>query len=275
MKHRLISSAIALPLVLGGIFLGGIWFSLIIIFGAVVSAYELARITGKNLRKEPFISAILAGLIVIFVQTYDSYLAGLPSIKIEPSTTVLTIVLLSFVFTSILILLIWDNDRKLGSFTCVVSSVSYTAGLLSFAVLVRNSEFGFGWIVFLSLIVWANDTGSYMIGKAVGKTPFFPTISPNKTLEGAIGGYVCGLAVAVVSGLLLPRFGFVDLRLYSLLILGLIFVVLAQTGDLFESSLKRRANLKDSGSIMPGHGGALDRLDSIVLAFPVLYYFAQ
>ena len=275
MKHRLISSAIALPLVLGGIFLGGIWFSLIIIFGAVVSAYELARITGKNLRKEPFISAILAGLIVIFVQTYDSYLAGLPSINIEPKTTVLTIVLLSFVFTSILILLIWDNDRKLGSFTCVVSSVSYTAGLLSFAVLVRNSEFGFGWIVFLSLIVWANDTGSYMIGKAVGKTPFFPTISPNKTVEGAIGGYVCGLGIAIVSGLLLPRLGFVNLSLYSLLILGLIFVVLAQTGDLFESSLKRRANLKDSGSIMPGHGGALDRLDSIVLAFPVLYYFAQ
>ena len=275
MKHRLISSAIALPLVLGGIFLGGIWFSLIIIFGAVVSAYELARITGKNLRKEPFISAILAGLIVTFVQTYDSYLEGLPNINIEPSTTILPIVLLLFVFTSILILLIWGRDRKLGSFTCVVSSVSYTAGLLSFAVLVRNSEFGFGWIVFLSLIVWANDTGSYIIGKTVGKTPFFPTISPNKTLEGAIGGYVCGLAVAVVSGLLLPRFGFVELRLYSLLILGLIFVVLAQTGDLFESSLKRRANLKDSGSIMPGHGGALDRLDSIVLAFPVLYYFAQ
>lgn len=83
------------------------------------------------------------------------------------------------------------------------------------------------------------------------------------------------MAVAIASGLLLPRFGFVDLGLYSLLILGFIFVVLAQTGDLFESSLKRRANLKDSGSIMPGHGGALDRLDSIVLAFPVLYYFAQ
>ena len=68
MKHRLISSAIALPLVLGGILLGGIWFSFIIIFGAVVSAYELARITGNNDRKEPFISAILAGLIVTFVQ---------------------------------------------------------------------------------------------------------------------------------------------------------------------------------------------------------------
>jgi|TARA_B110000263_G_C15279272_1_gene497510 phosphatidate cytidylyltransferase len=274
-KHRLISSVIALPLVLGGIFLGGIWFSLIIIFGAVVSAYELARITGKNLRKEPLISAILSGLIVTFAQTYDGYISALPGINIELSASILPLVLLSFVSISILILLIWGRDRKLGSFTCVVSSVSYTGGLLSFAVLVRNSEFGFGLIVLLSLIVWANDTGSYIIGKAVGKTPFFPRISPHKTLEGAIGGYVCGLAVAMTSGLLLTRLGFIDLGLYSLITLGIVFVVLAQAGDLFESALKRRANLKDSGSIMPGHGGALDRLDSIVLAFPVLYYFAQ
>jgi len=274
-KSRLISSAMALPLVLAGIFMGGIWFSLIIIFGAVVSAYELARITGGNIQKKPLISAILSGLLVALVQIYDSYLLGLPRFNIELSSIILPVVLLSFICISILILLIWGRDRKLGIFTCVVSSVSYTGGLLSFAVLVRNSEHGLGWIVLLSLIVWANDTGSYITGKAVGKTPFFPTVSPNKTLEGALGGYVCGLATAIAGGLLLTRFGFTALGLYSLMTLGIIFVVLAQTGDLFESALKRRANIKDSGSIMPGHGGALDRLDSIVLAFPVLYYFAQ
>jgi phosphatidate cytidylyltransferase len=265
----------ALPLVLAGIFMGGIWFSLIIIFGAVVSAYELARITGGNIQKKPLISAILSGLLVALVQMYDSYLLGLPRFNIELSSIILSVVLLSFICISILILLIWGRDRKLGIFTCVVSSVSYTGGLLSFAVLVRSSEHGLGWIVLLSLIVWANDTGSYITGKAVGKTPFFPTVSPNKTLEGALGGYVCGLATAIAGGLLLTRFGFTALGLYSLMTLGIIFVVLAQTGDLFESALKRRANIKDSGSIMPGHGGALDRLDSIVLAFPVLYYFAQ
>ena len=275
MKHRLISSAIALPLVLAGIFMGGIWFSFLMIFGAVVSAYELARITGGNLKNKPLISAILSGLLVAFVQTYDSYLLGLLSINIGRSSIILPIVLLSFICISILILLVWGKDRRLGIFTCEVSSVSYTGGLLSFAVLVRNGENGLGWIVLLSLIVWANDTGSYITGKAVGKTPFFPTISPHKTLEGAIGGYVCGLAIAIAGGLLLTRLGFTELGLYSLMSLGIIFVVLAQTGDLFESALKRRANIKDSGSIMPGHGGALDRLDSIVLAFPVLYYFAQ
>jgi phosphatidate cytidylyltransferase len=274
-KSRLISSAMALPLVIAGIFMGGIWFSLIIIFGAVVSAYELARITGGNIQKKPLISAILSGLLVALVQMYDSYLLGLPRFNIELSSIILSVVLLSFICISILILLIWGRDRKLGIFTCVVSSVSYTGGLLSFAVLVRSSEHGLGWIVLLSLIVWANDTGSYITGKAVGKTPFFPTVSPNKTLEGALGGYVCGLATAIAGGLLLTRFGFTALGLYSLMTLGIIFVVLAQTGDLFESALKRRANIKDSGSIMPGHGGALDRLDSIVLAFPVLYYFAQ
>ena len=103
MKHRLISSAIALPLVLAGIFMGGIWFSFIIIFGAVVSAYELARITGGNLQKKPLISAILSGSLVAFVQTYDSYLLGLLSINIGRSSIILPIVLLSFICISILI----------------------------------------------------------------------------------------------------------------------------------------------------------------------------
>ena len=276
MKRRLISASIALPLVLSGIYLGGIWFSFIIIFGAVVSAHELAKMTGNNNNgKTAFLSAMISGVLVGFVYIYSSHLLRNNQGSWELQLSILSYFLLTLVLVSILTLLILGKARKLNSFFCVLSAVGYTGGLLSFSILVRNGDNGLGWIVLLSLIVWANDTGSYLTGKSIGKTPFFPSISPNKTREGAIGGYLLGMVVAIVAGIYLSDGELTELGLFKLVLMAIIFVSLAQIGDLFESALKRRADIKDSGSIMPGHGGALDRLDSIVLAFPVLYYFTQ
>ncbi len=275
MRQRLISTSVALPLVLSGIFLGGIWFSFIIIFGAVVSAHELAKMSGTDNQKTPLISAIFSGMLVGSVYIYSSHLLRNNPNNWELHLSALSYALLSLVLVSILILLVLGKTRKLTSLFCVLSAVGYTGGLLSFSILIRNGDNGLGWIVLISLIVWANDTGSYVTGKALGKTPFFPSISPNKTMEGAIGGYSLGMIVAIVAGIYLSDAAFTGSVLFRLILMGVIFVSLAQIGDLFESALKRRANIKDSGSIMPGHGGALDRLDSIVLAFPVLYYFTQ
>ena len=275
MKHRLISASVALPLVLFGIFFGGIWFAFIIIFGAVVSAHELSKMTGTHNGKIPLISAILSGLLVGAVYIYSSHLLRNNPSSWELQLSISSYTLLILAVTSILILSILGKNRKLNSFFCMLSAIGYTGGLLSFSILIRNGENGLGWIVFISLIVWANDTGSYLTGKSIGKTPFFPSISPNKTREGAIGGYLLAMTVAIVSGIYLSNIELTVPALFRLIIMGMIFVSLAQIGDLFESALKRRAGIKDSGTIMPGHGGALDRLDSIVLAFPVLYYFIQ
>ena len=275
-KRRLISASIALPLVLSGIYLGGIWFSFIIIFGAVVSAHELAKMTGNNNNgKTALLSAMISGVLVGSVYIYSSHLLRNNPGSWELQLSILSYFLLTLVLVSILTLLILDKARKLNSFFCVLSAVGYTGGLLSFSILVRNGDNGLGWIVLLSLIVWANDTGSYLTGKRIGKTPFFPSISPNKTREGAIGGYLLGMVVAIVAGIYLSDGELTALGLFKLVLMAIIFVSLAQIGDLLESALKSRADIKDSGSIMPGHGGALDRLDSIVLAFPVLYYFTQ
>jgi len=275
-KRRLISASIALPLVLSGIYLGGIWFSFIIIFGAVFSAHELAKMTGNNNNgKTALLSAMISGVLVGSVYICSSHLLRNNPGNWELQISILSYFLLTLVLVSILTLLILGKARKLNSFFCVLSAVGYTGGLLSFSILVRNGDNGLGWIVLLSLIVWANDTGSYITGKSIGKTPFFPSISPNKTREGAIGGYLLGMVVAIVAGIYLSDGELTELGLFKLFLMAIIFVSLAQIGDLFESALKRRADIKDSGSIMPGHGGALDRLDSIVLAFPVLYYFTQ
>jgi len=120
------------------------------------------------------------------------------------------------------------------------------------------------WILVLLAGVWSFDTGAYLVGRAIGRRPFLPWISPKKTLEGVLGGLVVAtLVVALVLGLS----GSAPLEA---LILGPLLGAVAQAGDLAESLLKRAAGVKDSGTLLPGHGGILDRVDSILFAAPVL-----
>ena len=120
------------------------------------------------------------------------------------------------------------------------------------------------------LILWANDTGAYLIGSLIGKHPFAENISPNKTIEGTFGGIVVATGVAV----LLSQFSS-SISLLSWVALGIIIAVSATYGDLAESMFKRRAGVKDSGSVMPGHGGILDRFDSFIFAVPAAFTYIQ
>jgi phosphatidate cytidylyltransferase len=120
------------------------------------------------------------------------------------------------------------------------------------------------WVIVLLAGVWSFDTGAYLVGRAIGRRPFLPWISPKKTLEGVLGGLVVATAgVAVVLGIS----GSSPLEA---LVLGPLLGIVAQSGDLAESLLKRAAGAKDSGTLLPGHGGILDRVDSILFAAPVL-----
>ncbi|HAD34755.1 MAG TPA: phosphatidate cytidylyltransferase [Chitinophagaceae bacterium] len=121
----------------------------------------------------------------------------------------------------------------------------------------------------LVLFIWMNDTMAYLSGSFVGKTPFFPTISPKKTVEGTIGGILFTMAFAAIWGYFVHWF-----PMWHWVGLALIASLLGTLGDLAESKLKRMAGIKDSGQIMPGHGGALDRFDSLLLAAPVAFLFA-
>jgi phosphatidate cytidylyltransferase len=120
------------------------------------------------------------------------------------------------------------------------------------------------------LILWANDTGAYLIGSLAGKHPFAENISPNKTIEGTLGGVV----VAALAAFLLSQFSS-SISFLSWLALGVIIAVSGTYGDLAESMFKRRAGVKDSGNIMPGHGGVLDRFDSFIFAVPAAFTYIQ
>ena len=140
---------------------------------------------------------------------------------------------------------------------------------LAFTFLWKPVQAGLVYIFYSLFMIWATDSGAYFIGKAMGKTKLWPDISPNKTVEGSIGGIVCAMIVAALFVFLTD----IDATLWSLLGITLFLSAFGQLGDLVESALKRHFNVKDSGKLLPGHGGILDRFDSLLFVWPLLHFF--
>lgn len=127
--------------------------------------------------------------------------------------------------------------------------------------------------VFLALfIVWATDTGAYVIGRQFGRTKLMPRISPNKTVEGSLGGMVSAMLVASLF-MLADKTIYAPHNFFVMLLLVALFSIFAQFGDLVESAMKRHFGVKDSGNLIPGHGGILDRFDSLIFVFPIMHLF--
>lgn len=149
--------------------------------------------------------------------------------------------------------------------------VIYIPYLLGYLVLLRSHPQGFKWILLIMFIVMSGDSAAYFIGCRYGKRKLYPEVSPNKSVEGALGG-LAGSVLGVMAAKLLF---FDELSVVDALVASLLVGAAGQTGDLFESLLKRSCGVKDSGTIFPGHGGIMDRLDSILFAAPVAYYYAM
>jgi len=170
------------------------------------------------------------------------------------------------------------SERPLGSAAVTLFGVAYTAGLLSFAYALRTFDYVIGQaagtvvVAFPLLITWASDVGAFFVGRLVGGPKLMPSISPGKTVSGALGG----ACLAVVVAWLYHRYALVPiaqlaLTPWSLIGVALVLSAVGQVGDLVESQLKREGNVKDSSQLIPGHGGVLDRLDSLLFAFPVAF----
>jgi phosphatidate cytidylyltransferase len=145
----------------------------------------------------------------------------------------------------------------------------YIPILLMHLIMLRQTPYGVQWLVVIMLIVMTNDSVAFYSGRALGKHRLYPLVSPKKSIEGALGGVLGSIA-----GTLLAKYTFFpQLTLLDALLTAVFIGILGQTGDLFESLLKRSFGVKDSGTIFPGHGGVLDRLDSIIFAAPATYYY--
>jgi len=151
----------------------------------------------------------------------------------------------------------------------ILLGVLYVGFPLGTVVSTRTLPGGEWLVLFLAVVTWASDTGAYYAGTLWGKHPLLPSISPKKTIEGVLGGLVLTVGVA----LLAQQWFASQLSLTDAAILGVLLTIVGLFGDLFESMIKRRTGVKDSGGILPGHGGMLDRLDSLLFTAPTFYYY--
>ncbi len=167
--------------------------------------------------------------------------------------------------------LAWSPSLKdyVAGVASTVFGILYVGLALSFLVPLRfaEPETGRMSVLLLFIIVWVGDAGAYFAGRAAGRTPFAPRISPHKTVEGALSGFAAGLLAAWVFAHWFWRTA--DLK--TVMLYAALIAIAGQAGDLVESALKRAADLKDSGDLLPGHGGLLDRIDSLILGTPALW----
>lgn len=180
----------------------------------------------------------------------------------------------AFAFSILLMLCatLWPGDARpsvLADTALAGFGLLYVGWTLSYVLKIRSLSEGLWLIFFLVLVTWAGDTGAYYTGISLGRRPLAPKLSPKKTVEGLIGGWIFAMAAALASSYwFLPSFGPLDAIAASFVLTGAGLI-----GDLSESALKRSAGVKDSGWLLPGHGGVLDRIDSLLFTSPVFYYY--
>lgn len=168
------------------------------------------------------------------------------------------------------------DQRPLAVAAVSIFAVFYTGGMLSFAYDLRYHNYAIGRagqslvLLFPVLLTWASDVGAYFVGRLLGRTKLMPSVSPAKTVEGSLGGIALSVVMCwlYVRYLMVPS-GQLGLSPVGIVIFGVLIAVAAQLGDLFESLLKREAKVKDSSNLLPGHGGFLDRVDSLLFVLPV------
>jgi phosphatidate cytidylyltransferase len=256
-KIRTLTIVIGIPIVLYIIHIGGMVFNLTIAIFAIIALIEL-----HNIFKKKYNPSFLLGILLTLFFLFKRYLLELFPINNNLFFTIL--LLLIFAEHSV------GNSNKKNmviNIGITLFIAIYIGHFLSFLVDIRNLPNGKIFIIFSLFATWMNDTFAYLFGVNFGKKHIFPNISPNKTLEGSIGGLLGGLFCGILFYILIvPSKGFM------LIIFGLIAAICGQAGDLFESIIKRNFNVKDSGTILPGHGGILDCMDSILFSAPVLYF---
>ena len=159
-----------------------------------------------------------------------------------------------------------DHDTHARMFKLGAATLAIVPAWCALGVIHADPHHGNRWLLLALAIVWAADTGAYFAGRKLGKTKLAPRISPNKTVEGLIGGVLAGMAVALAAA---PLAGASVRDLPYVAVVAIWTILFSVVGDLFESLLKRHVNVKDSSALIPGHGGVLDRIDSVLAALPV------
>ena len=264
LAQRLITAAIGIPVIVGVILLGGIIYA--IVAGAILAlaSLEFCALADRSDDSRPLwrpgllalAAAAGVGLIV----------AGAKAGNDEWSAAIAAAIALTLVVA----LLRANPPRDFGSWIAAATAVAYVGFLGSHVVLLRDLDDGEKWVLLAVLGTWATDTFAYAAGRLFGRVKLAPRISPGKTVEGTAAAMIGGLASVFVLG---EAFD-LPMSTSEALLLCALFPPFAIIGDLAESFVKRGAKVKDTSDLVPGHGGFLDRLDSLLFTVPLVYYYA-
>lgn len=260
MKQRILTGVIAGLGFIAFLVLGGYAYSGLILLLSVISYFEYVRMNGF----QKFKVTSWVGLIALLFLAVPWELEHFNLMLKVDSTAVIWITM----FILLVITVISKNSIIIDQVSVILLGVMYIGIGFHYMIAARIPEDGLFWTVLIFVCIWASDSGAYFLGSKLGKHPLWPQISPKKSIEGAVGGIIVSIIAAAV-------FSFYASELLSLgkaVMIGLVIAVVGQLGDLIQSAYKRVKGIKDTGAILPGHGGVLDRVDSWLIVFPVVHW---
>lgn len=257
---RLLSVAVLLPFVLVGMYRGEWWLGGLVLAVGTGCAYEFVAMTMQKDRLARAFFTLLAFLLILAMQT--GFLSG--------SGSLVVFSLLPMLAVPYFLVRCDDMSTVAAQMGFGITGVVWAGGLMGATGVLRLLPDGFAWLLMACWLAWGSDSCAYFLGKAIGRHKLYPKVSPSKTWEGAIGG---------VLGATLGAYGWwawigPDIDPIHLALLSVVASALGQCGDLAESLLKRSVGVKDSGFLLPGHGGLFDRVDALIFVGPTLLAYA-
>ncbi len=253
MKVRTLTAIIALLIFLPILLQGGM---ILMLFAYLLALIALKELLNMNMIKFLSIPGLISALALVIIMLPQDAGDWVQVIQLKG------LIAMSFIVLSYTVLS--KNRFSFMDAAFCLMTVAYIG--IGFMYFYETRSEGLHYILYAFLIVWLTDTGAYILGKLMGKHKLWPVISPNKTIEGFIGGIICSILVPLIMQF------FVDfhMNIWILLLVTIILSMFGQLGDLVESGFKRHFGVKDSGRILPGHGGILDRFDSFMFVLPLL-----
>jgi phosphatidate cytidylyltransferase len=268
LAKRVLVALIIAPVAIGAAWLGDAALATLLSIVAGVAAWELCRIA-RATGVSPIDNAAIGLAALLPLLAHASRLN-----VVRPNAAWMAVAMLCIMTAAIF--LRPTTDKPLASAAVTLFGALYTGGMLAFAYDLRYHNYAIGrtaqcLVLLLPVwLTWSSDTGAYFVGRAIGRRKLMPSVSPAKTIEGSLGGIALSVVMCwVFVRMMLAPNGQLALTPVGIVIFGVLIAVAAQLGDLFESLLKREAKVKDSSGLLPGHGGFLDRVDSLLFVLPV------
>lgn len=267
MKTRIISALIMLPLLLL-IYFGGIWLKLAVIAVSVIGLSEFY----KGFRAEGVKPSFVIGVAsIVLLHVFHTINVTVGAEGKGPDAGVMYMLWLFITVAASMIYGFKVEERKTEDMAATVLGIVYVPFFFHFAILIDECDYAHNYIWLVFIIAFCTDIFAYFTGMLIGKHKLCPTLSPKKTIEGAVGGMIGAMVFSVFFGHFFLEAGHaLNIRF---ILMALIGSVLAQLGDLSASAFKRQMGIKDYGNLIPGHGGILDRFDSVLFVAPYLYFY--